>query len=238
MAAARLAMSENGHQAVVEALEPIDAQARASALGEPGLFRWQHLYADALVRLGRFQEAGGFLARHEAIAAARGRRSAMLRLARARARLEGARDQVQEADDTWARALELARSLPMPYEQALTELGHGQFLRRRGQRRAAVATLTTARERFAALGAQPALELCERELTASGLKPGRRIDPDRSRLTPQEREVARLAASGRTNREVATELMVSIKTIEVHLTRIYGKLGIRSREDLAARLET
>ena len=56
---------------------------------------------------------------------------------------------------------------------------------------------------------------------------------DREDLTPQERSVARLVASGLANREVAAELLVSVKTVEVHLTRIYAKLGVKSRAQLA-----
>jgi DNA-binding NarL/FixJ family response regulator len=56
---------------------------------------------------------------------------------------------------------------------------------------------------------------------------------DREDLTPQERSVAGLVASGLTNREVASELVLSVKTVEVHLTRIYAKLGVKSRGELA-----
>ncbi len=122
----------------------------------------------------------------------------------------------------------------MPYERALIEFAHGQFLRRNGRRRAASEQLTRARETFAALEARPALERCERELVACGLKPTRRGSDEQPDLTPQEQAVARLVATGRTNREVAAELLLSVKTVEVHLTRIYAKLGVSSRSQLAA----
>jgi DNA-binding NarL/FixJ family response regulator len=122
----------------------------------------------------------------------------------------------------------------MPYERALIEFAHGQFLRRNGSRRAASEQLTRARETFAELRARPALERCERELVACGLKPNRRGSDQPPELTPQEQAVARLVATGRTNREVAAELLLSVKTVEVHLTRIYAKLGISSRSQLAA----
>ena len=73
-----------------------------------------------------------------------------------------------------------------------------------------------------------------RELAACGLAPGRRGAAPRSWLTPPERSVARLVATGRSNRDVAAELMVSVKTVEFHLTRIYARLGVRSRGQLAA----
>jgi DNA-binding NarL/FixJ family response regulator len=122
----------------------------------------------------------------------------------------------------------------MPYEQALIRFAHGQFLRRNGQRRAAADALTLARDALGELDARPALERCERELVACGLKPAKRSDAERVDLTPQEQAVARLVATGRSNRDVAGELLLSVKTVEVHLTRIYAKLGISSRAQLAA----
>ena len=75
-----------------------------------------------------------------------------------------------------------------------------------------------------------------RELAASGLHPGARIGRDRAGLTAQELVVARLAALGRSNREIADELVVSIKTIEYHLRNAFAKLGVTSRRQLPDRL--
>ena len=97
--------------------------------------------------------------------------------------------------------------------------------------------LTAAAEGFDALGARRGFESAQRELVASGLKPTRRGEHEAVRLTPQELTVARLVASGSSNRDVAADLQLSVKTVEVHLTRIYAKLGIRSRGQLARRLE-
>ena len=72
-------------------------------------------------------------------------------------------------------------------------------------------------------------------MLACGAQPVRRGDLDRGRLTPQELSVARLVASGLSNREVASELVLSVRTVESHLTRIYSKLGVSSRAQLAAR---
>jgi DNA-binding CsgD family transcriptional regulator len=131
-------------------------------------------------------------------------------------------------------AREHIEPLGMPYEDALIRLAHGQFLRRNGRRRAAADQLTVAQELLSELGARPALERCERELEACGLKPVRRQGSPRPDLTPQEQSIARLVATGRTNREVAAELLLSAKTVEMHLTRIYAKLGISSRARLVA----
>jgi DNA-binding NarL/FixJ family response regulator len=98
--------------------------------------------------------------------------------------------------------------------------------------RAAVERLQAAHDRFAALGARPFVERCERELSASGLAPAKRHAFDSSRLTAQELAVAQLVARGRSNRQVASELFVSVKTVQFHLTRIYSKLRSSFRVEL------
>jgi DNA-binding CsgD family transcriptional regulator len=103
-----------------------------------------------------------------------------------------------------------------------------------GNGRAAASRLRAAREQLSALDARPDLERCDRELAACGLTPAKRSEIDPTRLTAQESAVAGLVATGMSNREVATELFVSIKTVQFHLTRIYAKLGIHSRAELAA----
>ena len=93
--------------------------------------------------------------------------------------------------------------------------------------------ISTARELYLSLGAHTYVARCERELKAGGLhRPrGSRDDVE---LTPQEEAVTTLVAQGLSNREVAAELYVSPKTVQYHLTRIYAKLGVRSRAELAA----
>jgi DNA-binding CsgD family transcriptional regulator len=127
-----------------------------------------------------------------------------------------------------------AGQLPLSYERAMLELAYGQVLRRAGQRRAATSRLQAARDRLSALNARPDVERCDRELAACGLTPAKRSEFNPSRLTPQESAVAGLVATGMSNREVATELSISIKTVQFHLTHIYAKLGINTRGELAA----
>ena len=116
------------------------------------------------------------------------------------------------------------------------ELAAGSFLRRTGQRRRAAELLGAASRTFSALGAAPWAERCAVELSGSGLHPGSRQDRDRTVLTSQELVVARLAAAGRTNREIAGELVVSVKTVEYHLRNVFSKLGVARRRELGARL--
>ena len=234
MALAHVASARGDHAAVLAALEPVAELSPNPAVDEPGFWPWQDLYAEALVADGRAEEADRFLAPHEQLADTRGRPSTIARLARVRGRIEAALGHREAAAEAFARALEQIEPLGMPYERALIQFAHGQFLRRNGSRRAASEQLTRARETFAELQARPALERCERELVACGLKPNRRGSDEQPELTPQEQAVARLVATGRTNREVAAELLLSVKTVEVHLTRIYAKLGVSSRSQLAA----
>jgi DNA-binding CsgD family transcriptional regulator len=234
MALALLASARGDHAAVLAALEPVAELSPNPAVDEPGFWPWQDLYGEALVADGRAEEADRFLATHERLADERGRPSTIARLARVRGRIEAALGHREAAAEAFARALEHIEPLDMPYERALVQFAHGQFLRRNGSRRAASEQLTRARETLAALRARPALERCERELVACGLKPNRRGSDQPPELTPQEQAVARLVATGRTNREVAAELLLSVKTVEVHLTRIYAKLGVSSRSQLAA----
>ena len=150
-------------------------------------------------------------------------------LARVRGRLEAARGRLPAAEAAFRRGLVEAGRLPMPFGQALVELAYGQVLRRAGHRRAASNQLRAARDRLAVLRARPYLERCERELIACGLSPSKRRTFDPSRLTAQELAVARLVAGGMSNRQVAAELFISIKTVQFHLTNIYAKLGVGSR---------
>jgi DNA-binding CsgD family transcriptional regulator len=94
--------------------------------------------------------------------------------------------------------------------------------------------LRSSLDRFGALGAAPYQARAERKLDACGLWPRARTGGPVA-LTPAEVAVARLVADGRTNREVARELVVSVKTVETHLGRVFAKLGVRSRTELAHR---
>ena len=103
-----------------------------------------------------------------------------------------------------------------------------------GAATAAAQRLSAARDRFVGLRARPYAQRCEQELAASGLAPAKRREFDPSRLTAQELAVARLVAAGMSNRQVASELFIGIKTVQFHLTHVYAKLGVSSRAELAA----
>jgi len=236
LARARIADARGEPAEVIGALSPLRGFANREAIDEPGFWPWQDLLADALVATGRIEEASRFLTPHEELARQRGRRSSIARFARSRGAIEAAAGRVPAAEAAFALALQSTDQLSLPFERARIELAAGGFLRRIGQRRRAANLLAAASKRFADLGAAPYVTRCDGELAAAGLAPTGRVDRDRASLTSQELVVGRLAAAGRSNREIAAELVVSIKTIEYHLRNVFNKLGISSRRQLADRL--
>ncbi|MFE2914571.1 ATP-binding protein [Kitasatospora indigofera] len=125
-----------------------------------------------------------------------------------------------------------------PFIRARTQLAYGEWLRR--QRRAADSRghLRAARETFDALGTRPWSDRARQELRASGESSGRRGPDARDRLTPQELQIAQMAAEGLTNREIGQKLYLSHRTVSSHLHRIFPKLGITSRSGLGPALGT
>jgi DNA-binding CsgD family transcriptional regulator len=123
-----------------------------------------------------------------------------------------------------------------PFARARAQLAYGGWLRR--QRRAVESRghLRAARETFDALGTIPWSERARQELRASGETSRRRIPDARDQLTPQELQIAQMAAGGLTNREIGQKLYLSHRTISSHLHRIFPKLGVASRSALRAAL--
>ena len=130
------------------------------------------------------------------------------------------------------RALELHE---FPFERARTELSYGERLRRAGERRRARELLRSALSAFQELGAVAWADRARTELGASGERLRARDEARQDFLTPRETQIALQVAQGASNREVAAALFVTPKTVEFHLTRIYRKLGVRSRGELIRR---
>ncbi len=232
---AELAYAQGNHAGVVEAVEPLAAMGYRDGVYEPGVFRWQELYADSLVRLGREDDAERVLVPLEALAAARGRHSACAGAARVRGCLEARRGATELATVAFEDAVGHLGGLNMPYLAAQVRLDYGLFLRRTRQRRAAAVQLEEAAALFRAVGAERALERCLEELVACGLHPARSpAGPVQGQLTPRELAVARLVAARRSNRQVAAELFVSVKTVEFHLRNVFIKCRVSSRAELVA----
>ncbi|WP_170991096.1 helix-turn-helix transcriptional regulator [Herbidospora galbida] len=126
------------------------------------------------------------------------------------------------------RLFEEAVRSPDPFEWARAEFAYGSFLRRSGRRTDAATRLRAACDGFRALGAAPFLERSKQELAACGRS--------NDALTAQESTVAGLVVAGLTNKEIARRLMLSVKTVEYHLSNVFAKLGVSSRTALVARL--
>lgn len=235
LAAAHLALARGNPATLLEAVGPLLEMGQLDGISEPGVVPWQDLHVEALVRLGRLDEAETALSRLETCAAERELHSGMAAAARVRGCLEAARNARAKAGSAFEAGLAYAEPLEMPFLKGLVNLEFGAHLRRTGSRRAAVAQLEAARHRFASLAADPFIARCDRELAACGLHPARR-DEHRIQLTPQELAVAHLLTRGMSNREIAAELVVSVKTVEYHLRNIYSKMGTSSRAQLAARM--
>jgi DNA-binding CsgD family transcriptional regulator len=234
LARASVAEAASDYSSVVRHLAPLATRTPRGGLDEPGFWAWHDVYANALVVTDRLAEADMFLSPLEATAHRRGHRSVSARLGYVRGRLLAARGDLLGAEEAFDTARASLASLPLPYERARVDFAHGITLRRAGRRRDAAALLATARQTFAALGAQVYVERCDRELRTGRPAPGG-AEAGKEGLTEQERTVAGLVATGLTNREVAASMLLSVKTIQFHLTRIYAKLGVRSRSELAAR---
>jgi DNA-binding CsgD family transcriptional regulator len=147
-------------------------------------------------------------------------------------------DGPEEAIELFARSVELHRKDDRrPFDRARTELLLGERLRRERRKTEARAPLRSALETFERLGARVWADRARNELRATGesRSGGGERGPDLAdRLTPQELQIARLAATGLTNREIAAELFLSPRTVGYHLSNAYPKLGITTRGALAA----
>ncbi|HEX9349951.1 MAG TPA: LuxR C-terminal-related transcriptional regulator [Gaiellaceae bacterium] len=185
---------------------------------------------EALVALGRLEEAEELLAALVAEAKA-GHRWAGSAVLRSRALLQLARGETERALGVADESAGEFQTSGFPLDRARALLIAGDALRRLGERRRAAEKLEAAKAVFVELGAQLWVERAEKELRRASPRPRR----DRE-LTSAERRVAALVAAGRTNREVAAQLFTTVATVEAHLTRIYRKVGMRSRTELARRV--
>ncbi|MGD9891624.1 MAG: AAA family ATPase [Dehalococcoidia bacterium] len=188
--------------------------------------------ADAAVHSGNRDDARILMRDAEAAAALTPAQTMQLHLRYARAVLAG--DDEAEALFDVALGDDLTRR---PFARARLQLAYGAWLRR--QRRVAESRLPlrAARDAFDALGVVPWGERARQELRASGETSRRRIPSTWGRLTPQELQIAKMAAEGLSNREIGEQLYLSHRTVSTHLYHIFPKLGITSRTELRAALD-
>jgi DNA-binding CsgD family transcriptional regulator len=184
---------------------------------------------DGLLRLGEVASAEEVAASYERSARAKGQPWALARAERARGLLVD--DAV--AASCFEAALEAHAATLDRFETARTRLAYGERLRRAAMRVRAREQLRSAYEDFEDLGAVRWAERAATELAATGETVRRRGADPRSALTPQELQVSMLLVEGRTTREAAAALFLSPKTVEYHLRKVYTKLGIGTRAELA-----
>jgi DNA-binding CsgD family transcriptional regulator len=213
-------------------LESVGRLLTSQGMGEPGFIPWRQDLVEAHARAGATAEAREILAGLDAEAAAAGNSAAQA----AAARCHGLLADADDFDLDFRRALDLHAAVPLPFEEARTRLCYGERLRRARRSSEAQALLRGALETFENLGAEPWAERARRELASTGETLRRRPAWHATELTAKEWQVALAVAEGASNREVAASLFVSPRTVDTHLTRIYRKLGVRSRAQLVRRL--
>jgi DNA-binding CsgD family transcriptional regulator len=235
VAAGQLAWVRTEWPAALDALAPLVLHSRVNAAAGMGFRAPRLMYAEALIATERLTEAADTLA---SIDVDRAPDSDVTRIEvwRLRGELARAAERSEEAAAAFAEAQRAAAEAGSPLYQALLHLSYGRFLRQGSRRRDAIAALRSAREAFEQLGAAPVVGRCDAELSACGVRARRQAGDNRYGLTAREEVVARLVASGKSNREVAEELYLSTKAIEYHLSNVFAKVDVRSRHDLAARL--
>lgn len=221
------------HARAYEALAPLPEIARASGDLDTGFLMWETDLIESMIATGLTEEAERYIVDVETRAIAQGRARGEMVAARGRAMLASLR-----GDDDAAIAYmdtcdgHAHRLGDQPFERARNLLLRGWVQRRAKMKAASRSTLAQAELMFASLGATTWAERANEEQRRIG---GRTAAPDE--LTPTEAQVASLVASGASNREVAERLFISVKTVEANLSRIYRKLNVRSRSELAASYE-
>lgn len=223
-----VALSQDNLEAAVGHLSRADELCERIGLHEPGRFRFHADYAEALIRLGQTDRAGEVIDRLESRGHALGRRWALATSARCRALLSMYRGDAEEALAALRSALSWHDSLPIPFELGRTHLVAGEIHRRCRHKRQAAEQLRRALETFDRLGARRWSQRATAELSRVGV-PAQLA----AGLTETEQQVAELVATGLSNREVAARLFISMRTVESNLSRVYHKLGLRSRTELA-----
>jgi ATP/maltotriose-dependent transcriptional regulator MalT len=221
-----LELSVGDPAAAVRAYEPLLTVLETSGVREPFAAYFVPDAAEALVALGQVDRARRLLDDYLARADELDRRLSSTCGLRARALLLCANGEMTAASRAIETSLEVAADVQAPFEVARCHLVHGLLLRRSRRKQAARDALETARDAFTRLGTSQWAQRAQHELARTGqhIRPGQ--------LTVTEEQVARHAAAGRTNREIAALLFISPKTVEANLSRVYRKLDIRSRAEL------
>ncbi len=225
-----LALGQGDLRAAAERFGALERRYRATGAFHPLLDGHGADIVETLIRRGEDAHAADVLALVHGHAERAGAAWTLAGLERCRGLLAG--DDAFE--DPMAAALAIHDRTATPLERARTLLALGERRRRARRVREAREPLRAALDTFDALGAARWADWARRELRAAGARARPTRPAAAGSLTPQELQVALTVARGATNREAATALLISPKTVEYHLARVYAKLGIRSRAELAA----
>jgi DNA-binding CsgD family transcriptional regulator len=244
--AQRLPVVLNGQEGVLGLVEFWGGDARAAVerfaaaetarpgadVREPAQYWWRAEYIEALLQLGRVDRAVQLLNAWEAAAIRLGRTWVLAEVTRCRGLVAAAGGDVEPALRLLAQAVDEHAAVGDPVGRARALLALGIARRRNRQKRRAREALEAALAGFETIGAERFAATVRGELGRIG---GRTREEG---LTAAERRVAALVAEGRTNREVAAALFLGERTVASHLTHIYAKLGVRSRTELAGKVQT
>ena len=229
LARARLRLAQG--RAEDAAAELRECGTRADGIGHfsPAVAPWRSWLARALVELGQTAEARRLATEELELARACGARRAIGIALCAAARVEGDTGLLREA-------VEVLDASDAQLERARAHAELGAALRHAGDTEAARQSLRVAVDLAHRCGADALEDSALAELRATGARPRRRVTTGAGALTPSERRIAQLAATGQQNREIAQALFVTTPTVEFHLRNAYRKLSIASRTELAGAL--
>jgi DNA-binding CsgD family transcriptional regulator len=226
-----VARGEGDARAAAERFEAADRRAEELGWGEPSIRWWTADHVELLLQLARRDDAVRKLEAWEADAVRLDRPWVLAHVTRSRGLVAAAGGDVAEASVLLERAATEHEAAGDPFGRARALLALGVVRRRDRQKRPAREAIEAALHGFEAIGAAGWAAQARAELGRIG---GRTREEG---LTEAERRVAELVAEGRTNREVAAALFLGERTVASHLTHIYAKLGVRSRTELARRLQ-
>jgi DNA-binding CsgD family transcriptional regulator len=217
--------------ATVERLRPLSEFVQNEEIADPCWTRFAIDLVEALIEDAQIDEARSLLEWYEGNAVRLGRNAAIAQSLRCRGLLAASVGDFGTSLAAFERALAEHDRSRLPFDRARTLLAYGGAKRRAKQKAAAREMLELALAEFERLGAKLFAERTRGELSRiSGRSPSGGV------LTPTEQRIAQLVAEGRSNKEVAATMFVTAKTVETNLSRIYAKLGIHSRTELARRI--
>ncbi|MFD7978287.1 AAA family ATPase [Streptomyces sp. NPDC059071] len=224
--------------AALETLRRVESNERAQSTVDPSMLRWHEELAEALLAHDAVDEAMAVLAEVRPVCERLGRTTVLLGCDRAYALCLAAEGRTDSAAELLAGTAARFGEAELPLEQGRALVALARVERRRRRRSAAQAALHSAAATFERVGAVPWLALTsEAPAGPAGEGPvGEDALPGLASLTEAELRLARLVGQGASNQEAAAKLYLSVKTVEARLTRIYQKLDVRSRSQLATAL--